>query len=58
MIAAWALLIALTLWWWLARGEQAFLDDVMGPPPDPHGAEVATFRRAVHDWDRGRGPEA
>ncbi len=51
VIFAWALAAALTLWWlWQAR--PVLLDPAPAEPADPHAAEVAAFRRLVHDWDR------
>lgn len=46
---AWAALIGLTLLWLLSRRPAPVPD---GPGVDPHGGQVAEFRRQVHDWDR------
>ena len=49
LAAAWAILLAMTAWYLLTREPAA----AAGPPPDPHAATVAEFRRLLHDWDRG-----
>ena len=49
---AWGIitLALLALWYLLTqRTEPA---PAAGPPPDPWAADVAEFRRQVHDWDR------
>lgn len=48
IVLGWAVLIAATVWWLLAR------PPVAGPAAaaDPYAAEVAAFRAQLHDWDR------
>ena len=52
IVTAWGIItLALLAVWYLltARAEPA---PATGPPPDPWAADVAEFRRQVHDWDR------
>ena len=50
LIALWGLLTVATLGWLMLTAGPPELE----PGPDPHAAEVAAFRREIHDWDRGR----
>jgi len=45
ILAGWALLAWAFLAWHLAPR-------ATWPQPDPYAAEVAEFRRQLHDWDR------
>jgi hypothetical protein len=45
ILAGWALLLWALLTWRLTPRPAC-------PEADPHAAEVAEFRRQVHDWDR------
>ena len=55
ILAAWTAvtLALLAAWYLLSAHEQP--QTVTGPPPDPWAADVAEFRRQVHDWDRDGG---
>lgn len=53
LIVAW-LLLAAALWGWLLLLPEP---EPAGPPPDPHAAELADFRRAVAEWDRSGGAD-
>jgi hypothetical protein len=47
ILAGWALLLWALLAWRLAPC-------AVYPEADPYAADVADFRRQVHDWDRDR----
>jgi hypothetical protein len=51
IVALWVVVMALVWWWWAGADDQA--DAPGGAEVDPYSAEVAAFRRQVHDWDRG-----
>lgn len=48
ILAGWALLLWAFLAWRLAPCV------TWGEPADPYAADVADFRRQLHDWDRDR----
>lgn len=49
LLILWGLLLAASLGWALL-GAQSAPEPV--PATDPYDAEVAEFRREMHDWDR------
>ncbi len=54
LVLGWAVLLAASIWWLLARmwaGEADWAEPA--PAADPYAGDVAAFRRQVHDWDRG-----
>lgn len=55
ILAAWTVvtLALLAIWYLLSAREQP--QPAAGPPPDPWAADVAEFRRQIHNWDRDGG---
>jgi hypothetical protein len=47
LLAGLAFLALLAAWWWRPLPVPA-----ASPGADPYAADVAVFRRQLHDWDR------